>query len=86
MNYQSFSLRLVALSTFGVLSLTAAAQALSEQELNSTLRPQTIGKVTSAPVRVSGQITGNRDEDVFRFEIAPGQDVKAVLPSMGMWI
>ncbi|MBD1845765.1 hypothetical protein H6F89_20615 [Cyanobacteria bacterium FACHB-63] len=34
-------------------------------------------------MRVSGQITGSRDEDVLRFEIAPGQDVKAVLTVNG---
>ncbi|MBD1846258.1 hypothetical protein H6F89_23130 [Cyanobacteria bacterium FACHB-63] len=79
MKFQLFAIGLTAASTFGALSLAAPAQAVQEREFNSSRTPQSIGRVSSVAVKVSGQITSNTDEDVFRFEISPGQDVKAVL-------
>lgn len=75
MKRQLFTIAIAAISFL----LANPAQAVQERELNSTRNPQNIGRVSSAPVRVSGQISGSSDEDVFRFEISPGQDVKAVL-------
>jgi hypothetical protein len=83
MKFQLFALGLAATSTFGGLSLAAPAQAVQERELNSSRNPQQIGRVSSVPVQVSGQIAGSRDEDVFRFELSPGQDVKAILTVSG---
>lgn len=79
MKRQLFTLGLAAASIFGGLSLAASAQAAQEREFNSSRTPQNIGRVSSVAVKVSGQIASNSDEDVFRFEISPGQDVKAVL-------
>jgi hypothetical protein len=82
MKYQLFAIGFAA-SALGAFFLTAPAQAIQDRELNGTQRPQAIGRVSSVPVKVSGQITGSRDEDVFQFELSPGQDVKAVLTVNG---
>jgi hypothetical protein len=71
------------LATLSMIALVAPTQAAQERELNGTRNPQNIGRVSSVPISVSGQITGNQDEDVFRFEISPGQDVKATLTVSG---
>lgn len=79
MKRQMCAIGFVAVSALSVSVLAAPTQAAQEQELNGTQRPQSIGRVSSVPVRVNGKITGSQDEDVFRFELSPGQDVKAVL-------
>lgn len=71
-NRQQFALGLAAVYTLGTLCLATAAQAqitIRERELNGTSFPQDIGKVSSVPVRVSGQIPTSQDEDVFRFRL-----------------
>ncbi|MEX0272249.1 hypothetical protein AB3R30_24315 [Leptolyngbyaceae cyanobacterium UHCC 1019] len=83
MKRQLFAIGFATVSALSAFSLAAPAQAIPERELNGTARPQDIGRVSSVPVRVSGQITGSQDEDVFRFEISPGQNVKAVLTVSG---
>lgn len=83
MKRQHFAIGFASLSALGTFALTTPAQAVQERELNGTQRPHHIGRVSSVPVTVSGKIEGSRDEDVFRFEISPGQDVKATLTVSG---
>ncbi|NDJ19607.1 hypothetical protein [Myxacorys almedinensis] len=83
MKRQYVAASLAAISALGVLFVAAPAHGIQEREQNGTRNPQNIGRVSSVPIRVSGQITGNRDEDVFRFELSPGQNVKATLTVNG---